>query len=163
MRIGIVAVDSRGGVQPYAAWGLALQAARHAVRLIVPQDAAAGVAALGLPTASLSADLREGARLAASAGGIRPGGVVPRGVRQRMIEQSLVQAAELREAARGLEVLTGAWGEGCWAATWPSRCRFRSSTATSTPSGRPRASFPGCWPPDSWAGWARSAHAAAKR
>lgn len=38
MRIAIVSLDTRGGIQPYVAMGLGLQRAGHAVRMVAPSD-----------------------------------------------------------------------------------------------------------------------------
>lgn len=110
MRIGIIAVDTRGGVQPYVALGLGLRAAGHEVRLVVPADSRQLVTRWGLEVEALSASMQDGARQAAAAGGTGAGRVVPRGLREQMVQQSVTQARELLQATRGLQVLTGGVG-----------------------------------------------------
>jgi len=67
MRIAIVAMDSRGGVQPYVALALGLRAAGHAVRIIAPENFASMVAAAGVEHAPLSGDVEAEARRIGSA------------------------------------------------------------------------------------------------
>ncbi|OLR92615.1 hypothetical protein BJP25_21440 [Actinokineospora bangkokensis] len=108
MRICVVAVDTRGGVQPYAALALGLVRAGHEVRLVAPEDFTDWLTGMGLDARPLSGRMDEAARAAAEAG--YSGGVVPRGMRARLVEQSLVQARELLGHAEGSDVLLGGVG-----------------------------------------------------
>lgn len=59
MKITLVAIGSRGDLQPYLALGLGLQAAGHVVRLASARNEAAFVAAHGLPFWPLEVDVRQ--------------------------------------------------------------------------------------------------------
>lgn len=108
MQICIVAVDTRGGVQPYAALALGLTRAGHGVRVVAPEDFTEWLTGLGLDAVPLTGRMDEAARAAAEAD--FSGGVVPRGMRARLVEQSLVQARELLGHAEGSDVLMGGIG-----------------------------------------------------
>ncbi|MFO0647755.1 MAG: hypothetical protein U0326_16050 [Polyangiales bacterium] len=43
MKITVVAMDTRGGIQPYVALSLGLKAAGHEVRAVAPSDLAAAL------------------------------------------------------------------------------------------------------------------------
>lgn len=106
MRIGIVANDTRGGVQPYAALGVGLQAAGHEVRMVAPSDFAALMAAEGLQLAPLSgsiqADLR-GASQATSRGPI----AALRFIGRELAPRVRTWTRETLEACDGVDVVTG--------------------------------------------------------
>src|SRR5918997_1845246 len=59
MRVTILALGSRGDVQPYVALGLGLQRAGHRVRLAATTDYAQLVCDHGLPFAPLVGSIRE--------------------------------------------------------------------------------------------------------
>ncbi|MBW0115846.1 glycosyltransferase [Pseudonocardia abyssalis] len=48
MPIAVVALDTRGGVQPYAALALGLQEAGHEVRMVAPAEFTPWLAGMGL-------------------------------------------------------------------------------------------------------------------
>ncbi|USX56380.1 glycosyltransferase [Lentzea sp. HUAS12] len=108
MKICVVAVDTRGGVQPYAALALGLTRAGHEVRVVAPEDFTGWLTGMGLDAAPLTGRMDEAARAAAEAG--FSGAVVPKGMRARLVEQSLVQARELLGHAEGSDVLMGGIG-----------------------------------------------------
>lgn len=108
MQICVVAVDTRGGVQPYAALALGLTRAGHGVRIVAPEDFTGWLTGMGLDAAPLTGRMDEAARAAAEAG--FSGGVVPRGMRARLVEQSVVQARELLGHAEGSDVVMGGIG-----------------------------------------------------
>ena len=58
MTIVIVALGTRGDVEPLAALGLGLQARGHAVRLLVGANFRAWVETLGLATATSNVDIQ---------------------------------------------------------------------------------------------------------
>ncbi|GAA4361919.1 glycosyltransferase [Hymenobacter saemangeumensis] len=59
MEIALVALGSRGDIQPYLALGLGLQAAGHSVRLVSARNEAAFVEAHGLGFRALDVDVRQ--------------------------------------------------------------------------------------------------------
>jgi sterol 3beta-glucosyltransferase len=62
VNIAIVALDTRGGVQPYVALGLGLHAAGHDVRMVVHGDAAPPITARGLGVVALPANAEQTVR-----------------------------------------------------------------------------------------------------
>lgn len=62
MHIALLALDTRGGVQPYTALALGLRDAGHDVRMVVHADAAPGIAARGLAVVPLTGLSEEVAR-----------------------------------------------------------------------------------------------------
>ncbi len=54
MRIAIVSVDTRGGIQPYLALALGLQRGGHQVRLVAPADFVGWISGYGLDVAPMS-------------------------------------------------------------------------------------------------------------
>lgn len=123
VKIGVVALDHQGGVQPYAALALGLRRAGHTVTMIAPTDSVAWLEGLGLHVRALSGGAVEAAREAAKDAAReakeakdvkdgarevpRPRGVVPRRLRERRLQETARHAAELLGAADGCEVLTG--------------------------------------------------------
>lgn len=108
MQICIVAVDTRGGIQPYAALALGLMRVGHGVRVVAPEDFTDWLTGMGLDAVPLTGRMDEAARAAAEAG--FSGGVVPRGMQARLVEQSLAQARELLAHAEGSDVMMGGIG-----------------------------------------------------
>jgi UDP:flavonoid glycosyltransferase YjiC (YdhE family) len=62
MHIALLALDTRGGVQPYTALALGLRDAGHDVRMVVHADAAPGIAARGITAVPLIGRAEEVAR-----------------------------------------------------------------------------------------------------
>ncbi|MCX2951401.1 glycosyltransferase [Lentzea sp. NEAU-D7] len=108
VQICIVAIDTRGGVQPYAALAGGLQRAGHQVRIAAPEDFTDWLTRLGLDAVPLTGRMEDAARAAAEAG--FSGGVVPKGMREQMIQQSLRHARELLGYAENSDVLMGGVG-----------------------------------------------------
>src|ERR671916_8683 len=67
MRIAIVSIDSRGGIQPYLGLALGLRGAGYDVRMVVPANSVAFVAERGLAAVPLSVDVQ---RLLRNAGDV---------------------------------------------------------------------------------------------
>jgi sterol 3beta-glucosyltransferase len=142
VKIGFVAIDTRGGVQPYAALALGLRAAGHEVRVVAPEDSLGMLIGLGLDARALSGSMREDAKLAA---GTR--GVVPRGVRGAMIERAVLRAEELLEAADGLEVLSGGIGGATIGVDVAEKLGIPFVHSHLQPVGFPSRHFPGVLAP----------------
>ncbi|MGW4057601.1 glycosyltransferase [Amycolatopsis sp. NPDC004747] len=108
MQVCVVAIDTRGGVQPYAALALGLQKAGHQVRVVVPEDFTGWLTGLGLDAVPLPGRMDDAARAAAEAGFSR--GVVPKGMREQLLRQSLLHARALLDYADGTDALLGGIG-----------------------------------------------------
>lgn len=59
MKIAIVSIDSRGGIQPYLALALGLREAEHDVRMVVPSNAVPFVAEHRVTAMPLSVDIQQ--------------------------------------------------------------------------------------------------------
>ncbi|MET8759527.1 glycosyltransferase [Lentzea sp. NPDC004782] len=152
MRICIVAVDTRGGVQPYAALAFGLTRAGHEVRVVAPEDFTDWLTGMGLDAVPLTGRMDEAARAAAEAG--FSGGVVPRGMRARLVEQSVVQARELLGHAEGSDVVMGGIGGGVLGQDVAERLGVPFVHAHLHPVGLVSAALPGVltpWMP-AWTG-----------
>ncbi|MFJ8959795.1 glycosyltransferase [Lentzea sp. NPDC102401] len=110
MRICIVAIDTRGGVQPYAALAGGLRRAGHEVRIVAPEDFTGWLTGMGLDAVPLTGRMDDAAR--AAAGARFSGGVVPRGMREQLVQQSLLHARELLDYAAGSDAVLGGVGGG---------------------------------------------------
>ncbi len=109
MRIAVIANDTRGGVQPYAALAIGLRSAGHEVRVVAPADFAPMFVELELPMAPLAASMEadlQGATGATSLGPIASLRYAARELTPRMqgwTRQTL-------EACEGVDLLTGGIG-----------------------------------------------------
>lgn len=99
MRIAVVAMDTRGGIQPYVALGAGLQRAGHQVRLVVPEDAASLAEAAGLRIVPLAGRVEDVLR--ASSGATERGTLAS----QRLVRREMAAriAGWTHEALAGLE------------------------------------------------------------
>ena len=152
MRIRLVAVDTRGGVQPYAALALGLQAAGHDVAVAAPEDFTGWLTGLGLRAITLSGSMQEGARAAAELGG--RSAVVPRALRDRVVEQTLTRSAQLLAAAQDADLLLGGIGGATLGVDVAERLGVPFVHAHLQPVGTPAAAMPGVltpWMP-AWTG-----------
>lgn len=109
MRIAVLSMDTRGGIQPYIALALGLQRAGHEVRAIAPSDMAAMFAGVGIPMAPLSGNVEEVLR--ASSGATERGMLASmRYVGREMKPRIHAWTRETLEACEGVDVLTGGVG-----------------------------------------------------
>ncbi|QKV80447.1 glycosyltransferase [Amycolatopsis sp. Hca4] len=108
MQVCVVAIDTRGGIQPYAALALGLQQAGHRVHVVAPEDFTDWLTGLGLDAMPLPGRMDDAARAAAEAGFSR--GVVPRGMREQLLRLSLRHARALLDYADGADALLGGIG-----------------------------------------------------
>lgn len=109
MRIAVLAIDTRGGVQPYLALSLGLARAGHEVRFVAPAGFAALVAATGLDFRPLSGDIEAVVRAAAQA--TERGALESiRYTREMSMKQMGVWLAEAYAATEGVDVITGGLG-----------------------------------------------------
>lgn len=109
MRIAIVSMDTRGGIQPYVALGLGLQRAGHEVRVIAPSDFAPMFAEVGLPLAPLSGSVE--AVLRSSTGATERGAMASMRFAARELDRRIRGwTKETLEACEGVDVVTGGVG-----------------------------------------------------
>lgn len=108
-RLALVAMDTRGGVQPYFALALGLQRAGHDVRVIAPEDFQSVGAKLGLAVHPTSGSMEDVLRLTR--------GVAERGALATMrlakvetARRMRLWAGEVLEGARGSELMLGGVG-----------------------------------------------------
>ena len=108
MRIGIVANDTRGGVQPYVALGVGLKRAGHAVALAAPSDFTDMIADHGLTPAPLSGSVEAVVRASGGAAGgpLRSMRLVVRELGARLSHWTM----ELLSACQDVDVITGGIG-----------------------------------------------------
>lgn len=141
MRIAVIALDTRGGVQPYTALALGLQRAGHDVRVLAPTDAARGIAARGLDVVGLSGPGEEDVRNA--------GGVAELSARERnrlMRSRRADTAAAAREALAAcadVDLLTGGVGGMVLGVGVAEKLGRPFVEAHLQPLGPPTAAFPG--------------------
>jgi UDP:flavonoid glycosyltransferase YjiC (YdhE family) len=141
VRIAVIALDTRGGVQPYTALALGLRRAGHDVRLLAPADAVPGIAARGLEAVGLSGPSESDVRGA--------GGVAELGTRER---NRLMRSrrAETADAARqalaacaDVDLLTGGVGGMVLGVGVAEKLGRPFVEAHLQPLGPPTSAFPG--------------------
>jgi len=109
MRIAIVSMDTRGGIQPYVALGLGLQREGHDVRVVAPSDFAPMFAEVGLPMAPLSGSVETVLR--GSTGATERGAIASmRFVAREMAPRIHAWTKETLEACHGVDIVTGGVG-----------------------------------------------------
>ena len=109
MRIALIAVDTRGGVQPYVALAVGLKQAGHEVRLVAPADFVELADEAGITIAPLSGSVEEVARKSAASeqGGSLAGmRVAARELRPRIHAWT----REALEACTGVDLIAGGIG-----------------------------------------------------
>jgi len=109
MRIAIVSMDTRGGVQPYVALGVGLQRVGHDVRLVAPSDCAAMIAEAGIAFAPLTGSVEAVVR--GTAGATEGGAIASMRVAARELSRRMLTwTGEALAAAEGVDVVTGGIG-----------------------------------------------------
>ena len=109
MRIAVVCNDTRGGIQPYVALALGLQAAGHDVRAVAPIDLAPMFTSRGIPAATLTggtADLQRVSREAAEKGIAATIQIAAR----RLPDFLATWTRETFDACHGVDLMTGGIG-----------------------------------------------------
>lgn len=141
MHIAVVAMDTRGGVQPYAALALGLQHAGHDVRMIAPRDTAAGLRARGLDVVPISA----GDRAAAQRAGVAELGLLARTrlMRRRAADDGARTAREMLDGCKGADLLTGGVGGMVVGSAVAEKLGVPFLPAHLQPLGPPTSAFPG--------------------
>ncbi len=109
MRVAVVSMDTRGGIQPYIALSSGLRRAGHEVRMIAPSDFATMIAEHGLEFAPLSGSVE--AVLRTSLGAAEGGAIASMRLAARELPARLgTWTRETLEACEGVDVLTGGVG-----------------------------------------------------
>ncbi len=109
MRIALVSMDTRGGIQPYVALGLGLRRAGHDVRMIAPSDSAPLFAEAALPFAPLSGSVEAAVRGSGKA--TERGALASTLFAARELPRRLhTWTREALEACEGMDVVTGGVG-----------------------------------------------------
>lgn len=149
MKIALVCVDTRGGVQPYLALALGLRRARHEVRLVVPSDFTDAATAWGLDARPLSGSIETVVRASQ--------GVAARGTLATMrftLEQTRTRAAvwarECLEACAGVDLIAAGVGGTIVARAAAAKLGVPLVPAHVHPIGPPTTAFPGVLSP--WRG-----------
>ncbi|MFZ5440695.1 MAG: glycosyltransferase [Myxococcota bacterium] len=109
MRIAVISMDTRGGLQPYLALAVALRAAGHEVRLVAPSDFRAMSEARGISFAALSGSVEEVVRR--SGGATEKGALASILLARREIPPRIARwTREVLEACEGVDLMTGGIG-----------------------------------------------------
>lgn len=109
MRIALVSVDTRGGVQPYVALALGLKAAGHEVRLLAPAGFSRLIEPRGLDFRPLTGDIEAFVR---QAGGVTEGGSLTsiRKTRELSMNQVRLWTQECLAHCAGVDCISGGVG-----------------------------------------------------
>lgn len=142
MKITVVAFDSRGGIQPYAALSLGLQEAGHEVTMAVTEDYAPDLRARGLTVAALSGDTQAEVR---ASGGAAEMSMRDRNAMMRARTAQLVDThvPELLAAATGSDIITGGIGGGLMGKPVAEKIGAAFVDAHLQPIGPPTGAYPG--------------------
>lgn len=109
MRVAVVSLDTRGGVQPYMALALGLQRAGHEVRFIAASGYGPMLRGRGLTHHALTGNVED--TLRGSAGVTEKGTLASMRFVQQETPRRVVQwAREALEACEGVDVITGGVG-----------------------------------------------------
>ncbi len=142
MRIALVSMDTRGGVQPYAALAVGLRRAGHDAWLIAPSDSAALAAEAGVPHRPLTGSVEEALR--ASRGATERGTLAAMRYSAAMIGDRVSGwAREALAACEGADVITGGVGGMVVALSVAERLGRPFVETHLQPLGAPTAAYPG--------------------
>ncbi|MDO9019825.1 MAG: glycosyltransferase [Deltaproteobacteria bacterium] len=142
MRIALVSMDTRGGIQPYVALAAGLRRAGHDAWLVAPSDGAAMAAAAGVPVAPLTGSVE--AVLRGSGGAAERGTLSAMRFAGAMIrERVLAWAGEALAACAGAELVTGGVGGMVVALSVAERLGVPFVESHLQPIGAPTSRYPG--------------------
>lgn len=146
MRIAIVAFDTRGGVQPYAALAVGLAGAGHDVRIVTTADFVPLLESRGVAVAPIAGDARAFAEASDSLAEMGP---LEAARAMRSLTRDLVinVTGETHEACVGAELITGGIGGMAVARPVAERLGVGFLPALLQPIGPPTAAFPGVFVP----------------
>lgn len=146
MRIAMIALDTRGGIQPYAALALGLRSAGHDVRLLAPEDFADRLSRYGITVVPMTGSAEQTAR---SARGVAEMSRTQRirVMREHTGNQVVGPARDMLAACADADLITG--GVGGMVAGLPiaEKLGVPLLEAHLQPLGPPTAAFPGVLTP----------------
>ena len=145
MRIAVVALDTRGGVQPYTALALGLRDAGHEVRMVVHADAAAGISARGLATVALAGDAERAVR---ESGASDLNAVSRHRFMRRVMRETIGgHARQALDGCADVDLVTAGVGGSVIGGALAEKLGRPFVEAQVQPIGPPTAAFPGpLWP-----------------
>ena len=110
MRIAVISLDTRGGIQPYIALSLGLERAGHDVRMVAPADFKAMIERHGLSVFTTTGNMEETLRTM-SAGAAEKGRLASmRYAKQESALRISGWTREILAACEGVELMTGGVG-----------------------------------------------------
>jgi len=142
MRIALTSMDTRGGVQPYLALAIGLQAAGHEVRLIAPSNFAGMLAQAGIEHAPLSGDVEAEVRRLAGSGGDGPKAGMRVAARE-MQGRIATWTREAYAACEDMDVVLGGIGGMAVALSAAEKAGIPFIEAHLQPVGAPTDRYPG--------------------
>lgn len=142
MRIALLSLDTRGGIQPYVALGFGLQRAGHDVRVIAPSDYGSLLRAWGLRHHPLTGSVEEVLR---GSGGVAEKGTLAsmRYARQETPRRVVQWAREALDACEGVDLMTGGVGGMIAGLAVAERLGVPFLETHLQPIGAPTGAFPG--------------------
>ncbi|HXV92598.1 MAG TPA: glycosyltransferase [Pseudonocardia sp.] len=146
MRIAVLSLDTRGGVQPYAALALGLQRAGHDVRLLASEDFAPGLRARGLDVVALSGDSQATVR---ASGGVAEMGRLEtvRFMREQTARHIGRQVEEIVAGCTDADLMTGGVGGMVVGLPVAEKLGLPFLEAHLQPLGPPTGAYPGVLTP----------------
>ncbi len=142
MRIAIISLDTRGGIQPYVALALGLQRAGHDLRVVAPSDFMPMLRASGLTAIPLTGSIE--AALRGSGGASERGALASiRYVRQQLSQTICQWTREVLAACEGAELIMGGIGGVVVGSAAAERLGVPFIEAHLQPVGAPTRAFPG--------------------
>lgn len=141
MRIAIVSMDTRGGIQPYLALGLGLLRAGHDVRVVAPSDFATMIGEVGLHAVPLAGSVEEVVR--SSGGAAEKGSLATTRLAMREIGSRIDGWMRTTlEACADADVITGGIGGMVVAASVAEKLGRPFVEAHLHPVGAPTDAYP---------------------
>lgn len=142
MRLAVLSLDTRGGIQPYLALALGLKRAGHEVRMVAPGSFAGTIQQWGLPVSPLTGNMEEALRLAGAAterGALASMRYAKRETTRRISEWT----REVLAACQGVELITGGVGGMVAGQSVAEKLGVPFLQAHLQPVGAPTSAFPG--------------------
>ena len=143
MRIAVLSLDTRGGIQPYIALALGLKQAGHDVRMVAPADFEVMIGKWGLKVFTTSGNMEETLRNL-SAGAAEKGRLASmRYAKQETGKRISQWTREILAACEGVELMTGGVGGMVGGESVAEKLGVPFVQTHLQPIGAPTAAFPG--------------------
>jgi UDP:flavonoid glycosyltransferase YjiC (YdhE family) len=110
MRIAVISLDTRGGIQPYIALSLGLKRAGHDVRMVAPADFKAMIGNQGLPVFTTTGNIEETMRTLTSGVAEKGRLATMRYARDQTVLSICGWTREILAGCEGVELVTGGVG-----------------------------------------------------